>query len=66
MLATLEPSSAFFSGSCGDFAAVNPANSKHAEDSHTNETNPFDRQEQLLIETLNSTSEMIASGQRNQ
>jgi hypothetical protein len=66
MLATLEPSSAFFAGSCGDFAAVNPANSKHAEDSHTNETNPFDRQDQLLIETLNSTLEMIASAQMTQ
>jgi hypothetical protein len=50
----LESSSAFFFGSCGDFAPANPANSKHPGNTQANETNPFDSKERLLIDTLNS------------
>jgi hypothetical protein len=61
MLATLESSSGFLSGSCGDFAATEAANRKHIDDSQAKETNPLDIQERLLIDTLNSALEMIAS-----
>jgi hypothetical protein len=63
MLATLDASSGFFSGSCGDFAAASAASSKQTGNSHANEAKPFDSRERLLIDILNPALEMIASGQ---
>jgi hypothetical protein len=66
MLATLDSSSAFFSDSCGDFATTDPAKSKQAGNRQAMETSPFESKERLLIDTLNSALEMIASGKMTQ
>jgi hypothetical protein len=65
MLATLDSSSVFFSGSCGDFAVAGPAKSKPAGNRQAMETSPFDSKERLLIDNLTSALGMIAFANRS-